>query len=201
MPKTKMTKSKWALVVLVMIVIGATAIHRSMATNQPQDHQHHQQAQKDKPKTQPLIADGSVNPQAIPDIVAYEFLFNSVADGAGLTEPERIRARIFADRIGLEYRNYQVLRVKANEFRAKLTPLDAQAKELKDRNWPNPSESVKGQLGSLQAQKENMLKRQIKDLERHISASDKEKLNKRLLEIKSKVKMYEPLPVEKFKKQ
>ncbi len=201
MPKTKMTKSKWALVVLVMVALGVTAIHRSIASNQPQDHQHHQQAQKDKPKTPTPFADGAVNPNAIPDLVAYEFLFNSVADGAGLTEPERMRAKLFVEKIGLDDLQRKKVIATANGFREKEAPLKAQAKELKDRNWPNPSSSVMAQLGNLQAQKERALREEFRSLREQLNDSDKEKLDKRLLEIKSKVKMYPPIPLEKFQKR
>jgi hypothetical protein len=196
-----MTKSKWVVVVLLMIALGATAINRSIASNQHQDHQHHQQTQQAKKDLPPPLTDGSKNPHAIPDFVAYEFLLKSIADGAGTTEPERIRAKLFVEKVGLDEPKRKMLTAAANGFREKLAPLNAQAKELKDRNWPNPSPSVMAQLGNLQAQKERALREQINLLTEQLNDSDKEKLNKRLLEIKSKVKMYPPIPLEKFQKR
>jgi hypothetical protein len=196
-----MTKAKWMLVVLLMIALGATAIHRSLASNQSSAHQHHQQAQQGKKTLPPTIADGATNPHAIPDLVAYEFLLKSVADGAGTTEPERIRAKIFVGKTGLDEEKNKKLTATANSFRAALAPVAAQVKELKDRHWPNPSPSVMAQLGDLQRQREAILREQFNSLMEQLNDADKEKLNKRIMEIKSKVKMYPSLPIEKFQKR
>lgn len=202
MPKTKMTKSKWALVVLVMITLGATAIHRSIASNQPQDHRQHHQALQSQAQPSaslpPLIADGANNPSAIPDLVAYEILLNSVADNSEISEPERLRARELGKKTGLPADKIESLKNTANKFKGDIKGFDAQALELKDRHWPKPDQSVRGQLNALQHQKEAALRKAFQSLLDGLSDEDKEKLNKRMLEIKGKVKVYQDIPIEKY---
>jgi hypothetical protein len=203
MPKTKMTKGKWALVVLLMFVLGATAIHRSIASNQTQDHQHHQQTtqtQKGKPNPQTPIIDGAVDPNAIPDVVAYEHFFNSITNDAGAAERDIARANYFVDRIGLVESKKKIVIEKANSYRGEVKSFDAEAKALKDHNWPNPSDSVKAQLKNLQTRKERLLRKQYFSLLEQLTDTEKGKLRLQIQEVKSKVKVYQPLPVEKFQK-
>jgi hypothetical protein len=200
------SKVKWTLFILLAAVLVTTAINRTIAsnhqqTNQPDHHQHHQQQRNQASALPPLLVDGALNPNAIPDLVAYEFLLNSVADGAGTTEPDRIRAKILVGKTGLSEQKNQALTATANSFRVALAPLNAQAKELKDRNWPTPSSSVLAQLDNLQRQKETILRARFNALLEQLNDDDKEKLNKRILEIKSKVKQYPSIPVEKFQKR
>lgn len=205
MPETKMTRTTWGMVVLLMVAIGATAIHRSLASNQQQDHQHHQQASQ--PPTQsaaslpPLIANGADDPSAIPDLIAYEILLNSVAEDVATSEPERMRARGLAKKTGLPAEKLEALRNTANKFRVDIKGFDAQALELKDRHWPKPDPSVRGQLNALQQQKEAVLRQAFRSLLEGLSDEDREKLNKRLLEIKGRVKVYQEVPIEKYQKQ
>ncbi len=202
MAKTTMTKSKWMLVVLLMIALGATAINRSMASNQQQDHQHHQQALQTQAQPSaslpPLIADGAKDPSAIPDLVAYEILLDSVAENAAISEPERVRARGLAKKTGISADKLETLKNTANKFKEDINGFDAQARELKDRHWPKPDQSVRGQLNALQHQKEAALRQAFRSLLEGLSDADKESLNKRLLEIKGKVKVYQDVPIEKY---
>ena len=196
------TKVKWSLVILLTAVLVTTALNRTMASNNQQADQHqHQHQQNQVSALPPLLVDGALYPHAIPDLVAYEFLFNSVADGASTTESDRLRAKVFAGKTGLDDQKRQVLTTMANSFRATLAPLNAQAKELKDRNWPIPSPAVLAQLDKLQRQKETILRERFNALMEQLNGSDKERLNKRILEIKSKVKQYPSIPVEKFQKR
>lgn len=205
-----MTKSKWIVVVVLagaLITVGA--FKRTSASNdqptqgvQNQDpHQHHQQQVRKPLELPALLVDGATNPHAVPDLIAYEFLFNSIADGAGTTEPDRIRAKVFVQKTGLDEQKNQKLVATANSLREAVVPLKAQAKDLKDRHWPTPSQSVMAQLNNLQRQKETILKERFNSLMEQLNTSDREKLNKRVLEIKSKVKIYPSIPVEKFQKK
>ena len=98
-----MTKSKWILVVvLASALITVGAFKRTSASNdqptqevQNQDpHQHHQQLQQAGVPTEmpPLLVDGATNPYAVSDLVAYEFLLKSIADG-GPNETDAERGR------------------------------------------------------------------------------------------------------------
>jgi hypothetical protein len=197
MPETKMTKMKWGLVALLMVVIGVAAISRGVISNKQQDHTaHHQSGQKKKEPPAPLI-DGSKNPNGIPEMVAYELLLNSIANSTGTTEPDKIRAKHLSDKVGLDEKKNKIMTDTANGFRAKIASLDAQAKELKDQNWPYPSSAVMAQLGNLQAQKNKLLREQVDSMLGQLNDSDKEKMGNRLLEIKRKVKMYPATPAQK----
>ncbi len=201
MPKTKMTKSKWGLVLLLMLAIGAAALSRSMASNQSQDHQHHQQAsppQQAQQNLPPLMADGANDPFAIPDWVAYDFLFILIADGPNNSDIERSRATVVAKQVGLSEAKTKLLKDTANKCREELKALKAQERALKDENWPKPSESVKGQLTALQNQKEAALHRSFRSLLVQLDDEDIAKLNKRLLEIKKTTKGYQDIPIEKY---
>ncbi len=206
-----MTKIKWTwtLVILVTVALSATAIRHTMAQAQ-QDHSQHQMAAQTSAATKdsgpPPIADGDTNPGAIPDLVAYEFLLNSIAEGPALSEPERLRAKMLAEemssvRIGLAKEKVALVKETANKFKDDIKSFDAESKGLKDRNWPKPDQSIFGQLNALQQQKEASLRKAFNSLLGQLSDEDKEKLNKRLLEIKRSVKVYQDIPLEKFQKK
>ena len=206
-----MTKSKWiAVVVLASALITVGAFKRTSASNdqpvQNQDpHQHHQlqQQQAGVPvEMPPLLVDGATNPQAVSDLVAYEFLLKSIADGgANETDAERGRATMLLEKSRLGEKDAALLKAAANGFKGGLTALDAQAKEIKDRNWPNPSRNAMDRLAQLQQQKESMLKQRIDSLFSLMSEDQRAKLNERILEIKRKVKVYQDVPVEKYQKR
>ncbi len=200
MPETKMTKMKWGFVALLMIVIGAAAISRSVVSNKQQDHSAHQQTQNKK-EYQPVLIDGSVNPNAIPDLLAYEFFFSSVANGAGTTESAKRRAKYLIEKIKISEQTQKLITDKANGIKEQLKPLDAQAKDLKDQNWPSPSSSVMAQLNNLQAQKERMIREEIDTLQGQLNDKEKEELSLQILEIKKRIKTYQPIPIEKFQKK
>ncbi len=197
MTETKMTKMKWGLVAIVLLALGAATISRSMASNKQQDHQGHHQAQANKKEPPAPLVDGSKNPNGIPEMVAYELLLNSIANSTGTTEPDKIRAKHLTDKVGLDEKKNKIMTDTANGFRAKIASFDAQAKELKDQNWPYPSSAVMAQLGNLQAQKNKLLREQVDSMLGQLNESDKEKINNRLLEIKRKVKMYPATPAQK----
>lgn len=106
---------------LPVIFFGVTPIINS------KPHYHHTQNIANLP---PLLVDGASNPSAIPDSVAYEILFSSVADGANVNEVERLRARHFAEKTKLSSEGINLLRLSANRFRVNVSVLDTQAAEL-----------------------------------------------------------------------
>jgi hypothetical protein len=153
-----MTKVKWIMAAILVAGVLSMAIVRSTASNHHQERQHRQQTSTSLP---PLLADGSTNPSAVPDLVAYEILLNSVADGAGSdgigsSEAERSRAGILAKKTKLSTDKIELLKATANTFKANIRNLDTQAMELKDRHWPRPNQSVFNELSALQRQKEGV---------------------------------------------
>ena len=198
MPETKMSKTKWGLVVIVMIALGAAAISRSMAANNQQDHQHHQAAAQARDTPPQLIADGANDPSAIPDLVAYEFLFGSIAETPEMGEPEMLQARRLSLKTGLAVDKVHFIRKNADKFKGEIKGFDTQARDLKDKHWPKPDQSVRGQLTALQNQKEASLKKAVKSMMDGLSSEEKEAVNTRILEIKKKIKVYQDIPIEKF---
>ena len=60
------------------------------------------------------------------------------------------------DRPNLTDDDINALLVAADEFVARVGVLDRQAKEIKDRHWPNPSAQVMETLRQMQSQKESI---------------------------------------------
>lgn len=206
-----MTKSKWiVVVVLACALITVGAFKRTSASNaqptqavQNQDpHQHHQQSQQARVPSEmpPLLADGATNPQAIPDLIAYEILFNSVAIPTAASEVDRLRANNMAEQTDLSSEKIETLRSAANSFRDKIANLDAQAKVIKDRHWPKPGAAAQNDLIALQKRKEAVLRQEFNSLTKQLNDEEQEKLNSRLLEIKRGVRAYQELPIEAFQR-
>jgi hypothetical protein len=194
--KTKLTAAFLTTAVLVTAIFNATKASNHQQHDQSNQHQHHQTT-----ALPPLLIDGEKNPVAVPDLIAYEFLLNSVADGALTSNQDRARAKIFADKTGLNPQNLNSLAAIANSFKQGIDPLNMQVKALKDRHWPYPSQAVMDQLANLQKQKESVLKARFDALLIQLDKGEKEKLDKRILEIKRKVKIYQGTPVEKYQKR
>jgi hypothetical protein len=192
-----MTKEKWIMAIILVAGILAIGFIRSTASNSHLSHQHQQQASALLP---PLMADGATNPSAIPDLIAFEFLLNSVADGLGTSEIERSRAKILAEKTNLPPDKIELLKSTANTFRLDIRNLDAQVMEIKDRHWPKPNPSVFNELSALQKQKEARLSGALNSLLAQLNDEEKEKLNNRILEIKKKVQVYQELPIEAYQR-
>ncbi len=99
---------------------------------------------------------GATNPELIPDHVAYTLVFRTLATRQG-TEFEKNRSRAWAKKISLDDTTADKLIEAANEFNARVSILDQQANEIKNRTWPNPDAAVMGQLTALQARKEALV--------------------------------------------
>ena len=198
MPITKITKTKWALALLLMATVLAIPLIRSRASN---NHQPNPQQTKDS--LPPLLADGATDPSAIPDLIAIEILFKSVSvtDNDGNNETERSRAKAFIGQTKLAADKAEKLTAFANNFRESIRDLDAQAMNIKDRHWPKPGPEALNQLSALQKQKEAALNRVFTSLLENLNDEDKGKLFLRLQDIKRNVKVYQGLPVEAYQKQ
>jgi hypothetical protein len=176
-----MRKVSW-VVMSLFVIAGLTVVFFGVTpiiNSKP--HHHHTQNIANLP---PLLTDGASNPSDIPDSIAYEILFNSVADGANVNEVERLRARHFAEKTKLSSENVDLLRLSANRFRVNVSVLDTQAAELKNKHWPKPSSDVLEQLASLQRQKQAILSAAISSLTGQLGDDDKEKIKERILEIR-----------------
>lgn len=112
--------------------------------------------------------DGSKTPEMVPDKVAYSILFRFLASHRG--EAEMGRARDYLkqklgcgdctdddERTQSTNAIITALTEVAEQFHQRVSVLDRQVKEIKDRHWPNPSSATMTQLTLLQSQKESIV--------------------------------------------
>ena len=164
-------------------VTGGTSIH----TTEPAKataHQTRQQPASASQNTSGIIS-GAQTPELIPDHVAYSAMFSMFSNRHTETERGSIKAYIrqvvglgrqtacedCRQSIGDEDKDIDALLAAAEEFHQRVSILDAQAKEIKDRTWPNPSLEVMAQLTSLQRQKETIIAEIAASLSRRLSGS------------------------------
>jgi hypothetical protein len=112
--------------------------------------------------------DGAEHPEMISDHIAYSVIFRMIADRHTDDEVRNIRAYI-RQMVGLgKQKNCQGCRqttgdgdadidaliAAAEEFHQRVSVLDRQAEEIKDRTWPNPSPQTMAELTRLQTEQE-----------------------------------------------
>ncbi len=110
------------------------------------------------------IVDGSKTPELIPDHAAQEVFLRSLVARPDEGESGQRRIRSFAEETGLKGAEVDALLALAHNFVARTSVLDNQVKEIKDKHWPQPSESVKAQLVQLQASKRTIIAETVASL-------------------------------------
>ena len=133
-------------VAVTSIVVGKSTKKSSISQNQ----------QKVSKPDHPGTINGNDNPGLIPDHVAYTLVLRTIATRQR-TDFEKARSRAWAKSIGLNDAAGDKLIEVANEFEARVRALDQQAKEIKDRTWPNPGDGTIAQLTTLQRKKEALV--------------------------------------------
>lgn len=137
----------------------------------------------------PGTIDGAVNPELIPDHAAYTVVFRSLALRED-TDFERRRATSWAQGAGLDEERADALLTAANEFQQRVSALDQQVREIKDRTWPKPSAEVMAQLTDLQRQKEEIVGEIVASLPVRLGEEGAEKLRQRVNNhVKQKMKI------------
>jgi len=162
-------------VVLAVVVVTTVSVRAGKTKNTAKAVQGGN-AKQDPPGT----IDGAVNPALIPDHVAYELLFRSIAPRPGAADIEQRGSHGLAKKTGLEDTKVDALRTVADEFKQRISVLDLQAKQLKDRYWPNPSPLVMAQLTGLQKQREAIIAELVASLPRHLGSDGAAKLTQHL---------------------
>jgi len=191
-----------AVVSLFVVLAGGAVIGAGVGKSpgyNSQDKVHPTQHTPEQPP--PILVDGSLTPDAIPDRIAYEFFFTSIYTPSHANEIERKNARALARLSGLDDTKVDWLLQSAIDLRQKLNLLDSQAAELKDRHWPYPSNEVLNRLDVLQKEKEAMFDEVIARLPRVFGGDGQQLLSQRIIEIKKKVKVYQQIPIEAYRKQ
>lgn len=142
---------------IIFLMLTAAFVVTSMTVGKSKSHHVTGSSQKKVVRPDPPgTIDGANNPELIPDHVAYTLVFRTLATRQG-TEFEKARSRAWAKSIGFDDMTADKLIEAANEFNARVSVLDQQANEIKNRTWPNPDAAVMGQLTALQAKKEALV--------------------------------------------
>jgi len=178
------------VVTLVLAAFAVTGIGIGRSTNIVSSPQT-KVAKPDIPGT----IDGKVNPELIPDHIAYTMVFRTIALRQG-TDFEKSRSRAWAKSVGLDDAVADKLLAAATEFHARVSVLDNQVKEIKDRSWPNPSAQVMAQLTVLQNQKEAIVAEMVSSLPTQLGIEGAQKLQNYVInDVKRKVKIAPGLAV------
>lgn len=137
----------------------------------------------------PSTIDGNVSPELIPDHIAYMMVFRTIALRQN-TDFEKNRSRAWARSVGLDDASADKLLAAANKFHMRVSVLDNQVKEIKDRTWPDPSVQVMEQLNDLQKKKEAIVADIVFSLPTLLGTEVAEKLHQHInSHIKRKVKI------------
>jgi len=145
--------------------------------------------------------DGATKPEMIPNRVAYMLLFRFISNhreneakekqireyvrGIGLGKQHRCPPHIAPDdcslpNVGSGDSDIDALIGVSESFQQRVSILDAQAKNIKDRTWPNPGPEVWEQLTLLQQQKEILTDEIIASLPSRLSAGGLERVIKHI---------------------
>ncbi len=126
------------------------------------------------------VVDGAVNPELIPDRVAYSLVFRLIANRQIAEEKSRIRAYI--RQMGLSDADTDGLIAAAEEFQQRVGELDAQAKQIKASNRGNSSAQLTAHLVQLQHQKEAIVDHIVVRLPLRLSGDGLGKLRQHVIE-------------------
>lgn len=178
-------------VTLLAVILGFISVSSGYA-----DKSRHSHKRNDPPQQPRLTKDGAIDPNSIPDLVAYELFLNSLTSTPEEGERGRDRVRVFADKVGLSNPvEVDALLFNASDFKRNIRVLEKQVMEIKDRTWPNPSQETWAQLRGLQVQKEALVDRAISTLISRIGTQGANKIAVRVGQIKRQVKGYADVPV------
>ncbi|MDQ3652847.1 MAG: hypothetical protein M3458_21740 [Acidobacteriota bacterium] len=143
-----------------------------------------------------LTKDGSVNPDSIPDWVAYESFFGSLYANPDKGEQTLKNARSFAGQTGLKDTEVDSLLFQALNFHNTVGVFDKQIMDIKDRTWPNPGQEVWTQLKGIQRQKETAIAEFATTLQNRLGSKAAAKLRSHINErVKRQVKGFADKPV------
>lgn len=191
----RLVLSAFALVAIALIGVGIARAGRGQNIHASHGAQGHAQLALPSP-----LADGATNPDAVPDLIAYEILLNSIA-GNSVGELDRLRADVLAKQTKLPVEKVELLKQHALNFKLEIKALDNEVEGLKKAYWPKPSPAVMNQLAALQKQKEAILDRVVHAFVDRLNDDEKQQFNTRLMEIKRSVKVYPEPPIEVYQHQ
>jgi hypothetical protein len=199
-----MRKSKLGFLIvlsLIMVAVGLTVSSKS--------HPHTGTSMAVGPQVVPTNSndlpgtiDGAKNPELIPDAVAYSAIFRLLSNRR--TEDEVIKARAYVKQMGLGKHNCRAcppaidtpesdvdaLLAAAEEFYQRISVLDQQVAEIKDRTWPSPTAAIMAQLAGLQQQREAVATQVAASLPTRLTPEGMQRVSKHINEhVKQRLKL------------
>jgi hypothetical protein len=180
-------------ILLLVVVIGAIAMLIATQTSTFRTQKATAQIQQQNMQA----IDGATNPEMISDRVAYSMFLQLIWDHLKTNETrDRQRLEGYFNMTTLGRMDRDVLINVATLLQQRTAPLTQQAKEIKNRNFPNPSPEVMQQLTLLQRQREAITDELIATIPNRLSASGLQKLRRFTNEhVKRKVKILPPAPL------
>jgi hypothetical protein len=139
------------------LLTGSSKVNKSI----PLDRGSTPHAAQTSPQDPPGTIDGSVNPELIPDVVAYQLFFNFFSNR---TPGERGKLQAYLKQTALAGVKLDSLLALANHYRQRVAPIDSRAQAIRNSNQSLTMESGMGvdlQLAPLQAEKEAIVQEVI----------------------------------------
>ncbi|MDQ3818074.1 MAG: hypothetical protein M3362_10310 [Acidobacteriota bacterium] len=152
----------------------------------------------------PGTINGAEHPEMIPDHAAYAAIFRMVSNRHTPQEINSIRAyvrllmglgvqgkcRSCRPSVGVGDADIDAFLAAAEEYHQRVSIIDAQAADIKDRTWPNPSPDVMAQLKHLQKLKENLAIEIMASLPQRLSGEGWQRVRQHINEhVKQRVKL------------
>jgi hypothetical protein len=195
---TRIVGILFLVIALGIGVIGFIKSKSTMDTAHASDKSEISGAQNKAAQDRPGVINGAVNPEMIPDHVAYAMLFRMIANRPEESAKRSIRAyvkQIFGcDECSKESGLGGRIRVRpdnpdidafitvAEEHHRRVSVLDAQAENIKGRSWPDPNPEVMARLTELQGQNEALSAEMAASLPNRLSSIGMDKLRQYIVE-------------------
>lgn len=171
---------KSVFVVLVLLLgLAAVLLSRGGSARSITSHSPRADSEQILPQ-QTNIIDGSIHPELISDRAAYSVLFRLIANRKTPQEISHIRAYI--RQIGFGDADVNGLVAAAEEFHQRVSPLDAQAKQIKAANPGIATPELKGELLRLQHQKDAIVDQLVVTLPQRLTPDARGRLRDHLSE-------------------
>jgi hypothetical protein len=162
-----------ALSILVTGVLAITLIGKQSYKANADDHAvHHQQTKQSKPAK----SDGSIDPNQIPELAAYEILLKMMSSPDLDKLPPSTR-RAYSEAAGFNDEEEAAIINAGYEYREKIKGLDEQAERVKSLTWPEPKRQDMDHLAVLQNAKEGILTATIQQLQSRLANIERSKLS------------------------
>jgi hypothetical protein len=150
----------------------------------------------------PGTIDGAKSPELIQDDVAYLMMLRLIASHS--TELEKHRVRSYIKHLGLGVfdciecprkrspdTDVDLVMDIAAKFRQETSDLEQRVKEIKEKNWPNPSQEALQELGVLENRFNVRLHAKVIELKSRLSIEGRDNLSESITKgIKPKIKIY-----------